>query len=278
MGIELEYIDVDKIDEFSNHPFSISNDNNFKDLKKSIKMIGINTPLILRPKNGERYETISGHRRLTIAKELRYKRVPAFVKNLDDNESVIEMVDSNIHRSDIPPSELSNAYMMKYKAMKSISRKERGTLTSDRTALRKFFGASSTNVNRYLRLTKLKGEMMDLVDERRLSVRAGCELSYLPFEEQDMFLNVYWKILVSPAHSQAMKMRKLSENGKLNEEIIEKILLDQNSRYLVRVKLTEEDLKPFFSDDISEEEIREMIFKSLRAWKRWTQIKNNDVS
>ena len=231
--MKVENIDINKIDSYKNHPFKVNDDISFQELKQSINNNGLLTPIILRKKEDDRYEIISGHRRVKAMKELEFKTVPSFVKELDDDQAVIEMVDSNMHREKILPSEKAYAYKMKLDALKHQGK----TLSPEGTKSHSVdeIDDTKTQIYRYVRLTNLIPELLQLVDDTVLKdkrtaltmgLKPAVELSYLKKEEQKtVYMGITYEDL-TPSHGQAIKIRELSKKKKFNFDSLEEILLE----------------------------------------------------
>ena len=231
--MKVENIDINKIDSYKNHPFKVNDDISFQELKQSINNNGLLTPIILRKKEDDRYEIISGHRRVKAMKELGFKTVPSFVKELDDDQAVIEMVDSNMHREKILPSEKAYAYKMKLDALKHQGK----TLSPEGTKSHSVdeIDDTKTQIYRYVRLTNLIPELLQLVDDTVLKdkrtaltmgLKPAVELSYLNKEEQKtVYMGITYEDL-TPSHGQAIKIRELSKKKKFNFDSLEEILLE----------------------------------------------------
>ena len=235
MKDNLVKINLNEIDSFEGHPFSVNKDDSLKELVHSIKDNGLLNPMIVRKKDNGRYEMISGHRRKTALEILGITESEVIVKKLNDDEATIFMVDSNMYRETILPSERAFAYKMKMDAMK-----HQGKTTSDPQGPKlsseivgKKLGDSSTNVKRYIRLTYLIPELLKLVDETVLKtnkdgltmgIKPAVELSYLGYAEQKLVLGVIEYSLVTPSHAQTIKIRKLAKEKKLDFDTLEKLL------------------------------------------------------
>ena len=230
----MQEIDISKISNFPDHPFKVNDDEKMQEMVKSIKEYGVILPVIVRPKEDGTYEMISGHRRKRACELAGVKQIRCIVKNLSDDEATILMVDSNIQREEILPSEKAFAYKMKLEAMKhqgkniDIDDNETSApmvpkLTS-REILGEEMGESRENIRRYIRLTKLIPELLDEVDSKRIAFRPAVELSYLSDENQYVVLNKLEFDEVSPSLSQAIILKKMEQEGTITEEKIEELL------------------------------------------------------
>ena len=231
---KVEKIDISKISDFPNHPFKVKDDDKMEEMVKSIKQYGVILPVIVRPKDDGTYEMISGHRRKRACELAGVKQIRSIVKNLSDDEATILMVDSNIQREEILPSEKAFAYKMKLEAMRHQGKNIDidGNVTSapmvqkltSREILGNEVGESRENIRRYIRLTHLIPELLEQVDLKRIAFRPAVELSYLSEENQYVIQNIFEFDEVTPSLSQAIRLKKLEQEGKLTEEKIEEIL------------------------------------------------------
>lgn len=244
---KIEEIDISKIKDFPNHPFKVKDDDKMKELVDSIKEYGIILPVIVRPKKDGTYEMVSGHRRKRACELSGIKCIRSIVKDLSDDEATLLMVDSNIQREEILPSEKAFAYKMKLEAMKhqgkNVDIEENETsaplvqkLTS-RELLGEKVGESRENIRRYIRLTKLIPELLDEVDNKRIAFRPAVELSYLSEENQYVVLNKLEYDEVSPSLSQAIILKKMEQEGTITEEKIEELLDKEkpNQKEFIRI-------------------------------------------
>ncbi len=231
---KVQEIDISKICNFPDHPFKVNDDDKMKEMVKSVKEYGVILPVIVRPKENGTYEMISGHRRKRACELAGIKQIRCIVKNLSDDEATILMVDSNIQREEILPSEKAFAYKMKLEAMKhqgknididdeETSRPLDGKLESAEI-MGKEVGESARTIQRYIRLTKLIPELLDEVDSKRIAFRPAVELSYLSDENQYVVLNKLEFDEVSPSLSQAIILKKMEQEGTITEEKIEELL------------------------------------------------------
>ena len=231
---KVEEIDISKITDFPEHPFKVANDEKMQEMVKSVMEYGVIVPVIVRPKENGTYEMISGHRRKKACELAGIKQIKCIVKDLSDDEAVILMVDSNIQREEILPSEKAFAYKMKLEAMKhqgkNINIEEEETsapmvpkLTS-REILGEEVGESRENIRRYIRLTHLIPDLLEQVDLKRISFRPAVELSYLSEDNQYVVQNIFEFDEVTPSLSQARRLKKLEQVGILTEEKIEEIM------------------------------------------------------
>ena len=243
---EYKKIKLSEIDSFKNHPYKVERDESFNELMDSIKSTGLLTPLLVRPKENGRYEIISGHRRKLALELLGEKEVSVNIKDLSDEEATILMVDSNISRERILPSEKANAYKMKYDAIKHQGKKTSGP------EVRKLEDESERNIRRYIRLTHLIPELLDLVDnsvihDKRtyltMGIKPAVELSYLNKDEQELvYAGITYNDL-TPSHGQTIKIRELSKNKQLDYEALEEILTQNKGNQNEQISFNKEKIE-----------------------------------
>ena len=259
---KVEEIDINKIADFPNHPFKVQDDDKMDEMVKSVKQYGVILPVIVRPKDDGTYEMISGHRRKRACELAGIKQIRCIVKDLSDDEAVILMVDSNIQREEILPSEKAFAYKMKLEAMKhqgkniDIDESETSApmvqkLTS-REILGNEVGESRENIRRYIRLTYLIPELLEQVDLKRIAFRPAVELSYLSEENQYVVQNIFEFDEVTPSLSQAIRLKKLEQEGKLTEEKIEEILGQEKPNQKEFIKIHNERIDKYIPQKIKE--------------------------
>ena len=259
---KVQEIDISKISNFPDHPFKVNDDEKMQEMVKSIKEYGVILPVIVRPKEDGTYEMISGHRRKRACELAGVKQIRCIVKNLSDDEATILMVDSNIQREEILPSEKAFAYKMKLEAMKhqgkNIDIDENETsapmvpkLTS-REILGEEMGESRENIRRYIRLTKLIPELLDEVDSKRIAFRPAVELSYLSDENQYVVLNKLEFDEVSPSLSQAIILKKMEQEGTITEEKIEELLDKEKPNQKEFIKIHNEKIDRYIPTKIKE--------------------------
>ena len=268
----IRQIPLSELKPFKDHPFRIVEDEPMLRITESISQYGVLTPLIARPKDGG-YEIISGHRRAYAAKQAGLKEVPVIVKELNDDEATVLMVDSNFQRERILPSERAFAYKMKMEALKHQG--ERTDLSSAQVALKlsaeviaEDAGISKDSVKRYIRLTNLIPDVLQLVDEGKISFTPAVELSYLKPEEQETFLEAMDYAQVSPSLSQAQRMKKLSQEGNASPDLFRDIMNEVKKDDLERVTFRNEQLRKFFPKSYSIRQMQDVIVKLLEQWQR----------
>ena len=253
---------INQLHTFHNHPFRVVDDENIDELVKSIQERGVLNPWIVRPRKGGGYEIISGHRRKRALEIAGVDKMPVYIRNYSDEEAVIVMIDSNIQRENVLPSEKAHAYKMKYDAMKHQGRKSSGLTLKE---LGKDAGESWKTVQRYIWLSRLIEPLMDMVDQKKLGLTQGIDLSGLSEKEQ----NIVFRRLSSSKRKLSIKnsdqIKKLASAGQLTEETLN--LIFEEKREVGKQDLDMKHLRQFFSDSYSDEEIVEITYKLLDAWK-----------
>lgn len=270
-------IPLEEISDFPTHPFKVKLDENMADMAESVRQYGVLVPALVRPKEKGGYEMVSGHRRKT-ASELAYKKtIPCIVRDLSDNEAVVIMVDSNLQREHILPSEKAFAYKMKLEAMKRQG--QRTDLTSvpvaqklkgmtSRQLLAEQSDESQDQIRRYIRLTELIPKILEMVDEGRIAMRPAVEISYLTKDEQNTLLDAMEYEDSTPSYVQAIKMRKLSERKSLNEELILSILSEQKPNQIEQFKIPKGRIDKYFSPGTPAKNMEETIIKALELYRK----------
>ena len=255
---KVQEIDISKISNFPNHPFKVNDDDKMKEMVKSVKEYGVILPVIVRPKENGTYEMISGHRRKRACELAGVKQIRCIVKNLSDDEATILMVDSNIQREEILPSEKAFAYKMKLEAMKHQGKQLETTsdpmeqkLTT-REIIANENGESASNIQRYIRLTELIPELLEEVDNKRIAFRPAVELSYLSEENQYVVLNKLEYDEVSPSLSQAIVLKKMQQERTITEEKIEELLDKEKPNQKEFIKIHNEKIDRYIPTKIKE--------------------------
>ena len=269
---KVRVIPIQFFDDFPKHPFNVKMDEEMEALIESIKEFGILTPLIARKKENERYEIIAGHRRKFAAKKLGITELPVILRDMTRDEAVIAMVDSNLHRERILPSERAYAYKMKMEARKHQG--ARTDLTSPplvaklRTdeAIGLENGDSKEQVRRYIRLTYLIKEILEMVDDGRIAFRPAVELSYLTVQQQkDLFYTIESED-ATPSLAQAIEMKKFSQKGSLTSERIFKIMRQQKPNQVEKIKIPATRFEKYFSRGTPQSHIETVIFQALEEY------------
>ena len=275
-------IPIDQIDDFPNHPFKVRMDDNMIEMAESVKQHGILVPAIVRPKEDGRYEMVAGHRRKLACTLIAKLQVPCIVRELTDEEATLIMVDSNLQREQLLPSEKAFAYKMRLDAMKRQG--QRTDLTSvpvaqkltSRVELGKAVGESQDQVRRYIRLTSLIPEILDLVDNSvlkekdklQIALRPAVELSYLTQQEQHDLYDTMTTEDCTPSHVQAMKMRKFSEEGRLNMDVIFSIMQEEKPNQKEQFKIPKERISKYFAPGTPAQKIEDTIVKALDFYRK----------
>ncbi len=264
-------IPLSEIDDFPDHPYKVRKDEDMDALVESIRERGVITPITLRPKEDGRYEIVSGHRRRKACEILGYETVKAEVREMTRDEAIILMVDANVQRSSILPSEKAFAYKMKLEAMKRQG--ERTDLTSaplgqkfgqtSRDLLAEQMGDSHSQIQRYIRLTYLTPKLLDLVDGGRIALRPAVELSYLPEAEQVMLLETIASEDATPSLAQARKMRGLSKEGQLTVDSIFAIMTEVKANQVEKISFPMGRIRSFFPGDYTPKQIEDALFRIL---------------
>lgn len=270
-------IPLSEIDEFPNHPFHVRLDEDMDQLVESIKERGIITPVTLRQKPDGRYEIVSGHRRTKACELAGLTTVKAEIKELSRDEAIILMVESNLQRTTILPSEKAFSYKMRLEAMNRQG--QRTDLTSvplgqklgktSREVLADSSTDSNTQIQRYIRLTHLIPPLLDLVDSGKIAFRPAVELSYLTEEEQNSLLDSINSEQSTPSLAQASKMKEFSQNGRLNADVILSIMCEQKPNQKEKISFQSERLKPFIPKNFTAKQAEDYVIKALEYYHRY---------
>ena len=269
-------IKIDCIDDFPNHPFKIIDNEEMEQMKESIADNGVLIPALVRPKPDGRYEMISGHRRKFASQLALKETIPCIVRELSDDEAIIIMVDSNMQREEILPSEKAFAYKMKLDAMKhqgvSFGQVVRKWESTD--DIGKDNEDSGRQVRRYIRLTKLIPELLDKVDTKEIAFNPAVELSYLTEEEQYALLDCIEYNDATPSHAQAIVMKKLSQEGSLNEEQIDDILSQEKPNQIPKMKFSEERIRSVLPKNVENDKIEDFVVKAIEYYSKHLRQKD----
>ena len=289
-------IPLTEIDEFPDHPFQVRMDEDMNLLVDNIKERGVITPVTLRRKEDGRYETVSGHRRIKACELAGLETVPAEIKELTRDEAIIMMVDSNIQRSEILPSEKAFAYKMRMEAMarrgKRTDLEQKNPENRDfstcgpvghklenpktRDALAEESPDSARQIQRYIRLTNLEPELLQMVDEGKIAMRPAVELSYLnDIEQQDLVERIEDQE-ATPSHAQAIKLRKFSEEGKLSPEVIESIMQEDKPNQRPKISFKYEDLQKIMPKNVTYERTNEFVMKAVQHYTKYLERKREN--
>ena len=270
----IQEIPITEIDGFPEHPFHVDMDDAMREMVESVKRFGVLSPAVARQKEDGRYELISGHRRKKACELAGIEKMPVIVRNMDRDEAIIFMVDSNLQRERLLPSEKAFSYKMKLDAMKRQGK--RNDLTSvpmaqkltSRELLAEKSGESQDQVRRYIRLTELTPDLLKMVDEGKIAFRPAVELSYLSKEEQASLLMTMESEVCTPSLAQAIKIKKFSQEGRLNDDVILSILSEEKPNQKEVYKLPKERLDKYFPKGTPPEKIEEIIFKALELYRK----------
>lgn len=277
---KVELIDLSLIDDFPEHPFKVQENEDLSKLKESIKDNGVLEPIIVRKKENERYEVIAGHRRKFASELLGNNFIPCIIRNMSKEEAIVYMVDSNLHRTNILPSEKAKAYKMKYEALKSQGKRTDLTLRPVGAKLRtddlvgEDIGDSGRQVQRYLRLNELIPELLDMVDNSVLNekpsiaLRPAVEISYLTKDEQEMLLNSIEYSDATPSHAQAIKLRKESESNGLTEDYIEDLMNEEKPNQVAKIKINENKIKSVMPKNYKVNNMEDFIVKAVEYYSK----------
>lgn len=275
-------IKVDKLRTFEGHPFKVIDNEDMEALAESIKTQGIISPLIVRPiENTDEYEVVSGHRRLHAAIKAGLSEVPALIYPLDRNEAMIAVVDSNLHRERILPSEKAFAYKMKMEAMKAQGKRTDLTLSqvatkSDTAAeIGQTQNESRDQVFRYIRLTNLIPELLNKVDEGIIALSPAVELSYLSEKQQKILLDAMSLNDCTPSHAQSIRMKKAAQQGTLSSDSIYEIMLEEKANQTERISFKVQDLRGFFPKNYTQKQMTDTILKLLYENQRKMERRRN---
>ena len=268
---------LSELHDFPNHPFKVRDDEAMQETAESIRQYGVLVPAIVRPREDGGYEIIAGHRRRHGSELAGLSAMPCIVRQMDDDTATILMVDSNIQRENILPSERAQAYKMKLEAIKRQG--ARTDLTSPQVAAKfraddevaKGADVSGDTVRRYIRLTELSPELQQMGDEKKIGMTPAVEISYLKPEEQQMLLTAIDSEQATPSLSQAQRMKKLSRDGKLNDDTMLDIMMEQKKPEGYNIVLSADKLRKYFPRSYTPQKMEETILKLLDAWLRKRQ-------
>ena len=272
---EIKYLNVNELKPFEEHPFKVRIDEEMDELVESIKENGVVSPIIARPHKDGGYEIISGHRRVKACEILQLKQAPVIVKDIDDDTAVILVVDSNLNRENILPSEKAFAYQMKLEAIK----RKAGRPTKDNVCqigtdligirsdelVAENTDDSARQVQRYIRLTNLIDPLLTMVDEKQIAMTAAVELSYLGSKEQAQVMDVIDAEATAPSIAQATKIHNFSKEGKLSPAVIESIMQEEKSLKR-KVTISEDKINRYFPKNYTKEQIEETVLRLIKGW------------
>jgi len=271
-------IPISELVPFKNHPFKVVEDEAMLRTTESISQFGVLTPLIARPLEDGTYEIISGHRRVHAAEAAGLTEVPVIVRDMDDDAAICLMVDSNLQREQILPSERAFAYKMKNDAMKRVAGRpskenvsQLGTQKRTDEIMAEELGQSRNQIQRYIRLTNLIPELLELVDQKKISFNPAVELSYLKPEEQELFMEAMDWSQAAPSLSQAQRLKKLSQEGDFTLDAVREIMSEVKKGDLERVTFRNETLRKYFPRSYTAQQMQDQIIKLLEQWQKRKQ-------
>jgi ParB family chromosome partitioning protein len=271
-------IPLDELHPFKNHPFKILNNEEMERMIESIRKVGTITPALARPLPGGGYELISGHRRLAACQVLGIETMPVIVREMSDDEAVIAMVDANLQRETILPSEKAFAYKMKLDAIKhqGVTSRQLGEKLLSITQVSKDSDDSERQIQRYIRLTYLIPELLSMVDDNKIAFNPAVEISYLDREEQLTLLDAINMNDCTPSHAQSIRLKKMSQDGLLTADAIYAVLSEEKPNQKEQIKLSRDELRKYFPQNYSDEQIKRDIVKGLELLKRQRE-RNRDA-
>ncbi len=259
-------IPLEELHPFQNHPFKVRQDAELEKLTESIRAIGAINPALARPHQDGGYELISGHRRLAACQALGLETMPVVIRELTDDEAVIAMVDANMQRETILPSEKAYAYKMKLEALShqgatcgQVGHKSRDAISDDE---------SGRQVQRFIRLTNLIPELLELVDSGKIAFNPAVELSYLPQPQQQELFGAIEREAGTPSHAQAIRLKKLSQEGVLDARHIQEVMTESKPNQQEQYRFKREDIRKYFPQSYTDQQIYEQVFKALELLKR----------
>ena len=273
----VQEIPLDQLKPFKNHPFKVCDDQRMLDTADSIREYGVLVPAIARPDPNGGYELISGHRRKRGCEMAGLQTMPVIIRDLDDDAAVLVMVDSNIQREELLPSERAFAYKMKLEALKhqgarsDLTSSQLGTKLRADELLAQQAGESRNQVQRFIRLTELISELLDMVDERKLAFNPAVEVSYLKRDEQRMLLEAMDAEQTTPSLSQAQRLKKFSQEGRLTEEAMSAIMSEEKKSDMDKVTLRSDTLRKYFPKSYTPKQMEQTIIKLLDVWQKQRQ-------
>ncbi|WP_368294548.1 ParB/RepB/Spo0J family partition protein [Dehalobacter sp. TBBPA1] len=273
-------IPLSEISDFPNHPFKVKADEAMLEMADSVKQYGILVPALVRPKEDGGYEMVSGHRRKKASELAGKETMPCIVRELNDDESIVAMVDSNLQRESILPSEKAFAYKMKLEAMNrqgqrtdltSVQVEQKSNRTTSREDLARQSGESGPQIFRYIRLTELIPPILEMVDEKQIAFNPAVEISYLTEKEQTELLETMKLEENTPSLSQAQRLKKFSQEGRLSEDVIYSILTEEKPNQKEKFNIKRERIEQYFPKNYSEKQKEDLIVQLLESWYKKRQ-------
>lgn len=271
-------IPLDELHPFKNHPFKVQNNEEMERMIESIRKVGTITPALARPLPDGGYELISGHRRLAACQVLGIETMPVIVREMSDDEAVIAMVDANLQRETILPSEKAFAYKMKLDAIKhqGVTSRQLGEKLLSITQVSKDSDDSERQIQRYIRLTCLIPELLSMVDDKKIAFNPAVEISYLDRDEQLTLLDAINMNDCTPSHAQSIRLKKMSQDGLLTADAIYAILSEEKPNQKEQIRLPRDELRKYFPQNYSDKQIKRDILKGLELLKRQRE-RNRDA-
>lgn len=286
----IRQISLSRIEPFPNHPFKVVDNDDMRMLIESVAVHGILVPLTVAKTEGDSFRLVSGHRRKHAAEALGIEEAPCIVRDLTDDEAIIEMVDSNLQRETILPSERAFAYLMRLEAMKrqgsrtdltSVQNEQKLNGRWSRKILAEELGTSEAKIQRFIRLTNLIPELLELVDEGRMKMLPAVEVSFLAEPEQESLFDAMNAQACTPSHAQACKLKRYSQSGELTDALIRSIMEEQKPNQVEQLKISKKSIERFFRPDASATEIEQRIVRALellsRAEAKRTRLADSEV-
>ena len=275
---KVQEIPLGELHPFRNHPFKVKNDAAMQDTVDSVREYGVLVPAIARPDPSGGYELIAGHRRHHASELAGKETMPVIVRDLDDDAATIIMVDSNLQREELLPSERAFAYKMKLEALKhqgartDLTSVQFGQKLSARDQVAKAAGESAIQIQRFIRLTELIPELLDMVDERKIALNPAVELSHLKKEEQTLLLEAMDSEQATPSLSQAQRLKKFSQQKMLSLDVMRAVMSEEKKTDLDRVTLKNETLRRYFPKSYTPKQMEDTIIKLLEGWYKKRQL------
>ena len=273
----VQNIAVSDLQPFKNHPFKVIKGEEMEKMIESVRQFGVITPAVARPLSGSKYEIVSGHRRLEACRKLGIETMPVVVREMTDDEAIIAMVDANLQRETILPSEKAFAYKMKLEALKhqgktspQLAQKLSVEIVADEAE------ESKDRIRRYIRLTNLTPELLEMVDEGKIAFSPAVEISFLTENEQRLLLDAMDMNNCTPSHAQSIRLKKLSQEGSLTDEMIENIMSEEKPNQKENIKFKREDFKKFFPPSYTDKQMKADILKGLELLQRQRE-RNRDA-
>lgn len=275
---KVRMISLDELHPFAHHPFKVKDDEAMQDTVESVKAYGVLVPAIARPREEGGYELVAGHRRHRASLLAGLAEMPVIVREMDDDEATIIMVDSNLQRETLLPSERAFAYRMKLEAMKRRAGRpskenlsQVGTQKRSDQIMADQIGESRNQIQRFIRLTYLVPQLLDMVDEHKVAFNPAVELSYLTSEEQAALLDAMDSEQSTPSLSQAQRLKKFSQEGRLSEDIMRAILSEEKKPEVGKITLSGDKLRRYFPKSFTPQQMEQTIFRLLEQWQRRRQ-------